>query len=65
MLLYRQKLDPTWGTYQHFMLDAGQALQHEAQQNKNMNLGSSVLTEGQWVEAVADDLWPSAWLWAS
>ncbi|XP_046796611.1 uncharacterized protein LOC422928 isoform X1 [Gallus gallus] len=45
MLLYRQKLDPTWGTYQHFMLDAGQALQHEAQQNKNMNLGSSVLTE--------------------
>jgi len=47
------------------MLDAGQALQHEAQQNKNMNLGSSVLTEGQWVEPVADDLWPSAWLWAS
>ncbi|OXB78783.1 UNVERIFIED_CONTAM: hypothetical protein H355_011801, partial [Colinus virginianus] len=53
MLLHRQKLDPTWGTYQHFMLETGQALQHEAQQNKNMALGSSVLVEGQWVEAVA------------
>ncbi|XP_015718018.1 uncharacterized protein LOC107313853 isoform X2 [Coturnix japonica] len=42
-MLYRQKLDPTWGTYQHFMLEAGQALQHEAQQNKNMGIGSSVL----------------------
>ncbi|XP_021250364.1 uncharacterized protein LOC110397825 isoform X3 [Numida meleagris] len=45
MLLYRQKLDPTFGTYQHFMLETGQALQHEAQQNKNMALRSSVLVE--------------------
>lgn len=55
MLLYRQKLDPTWGTYQHFMLETGQALRDEAQQNKNVALSSSVLVEGQWVEAVADD----------
>ncbi|XP_031444047.1 uncharacterized protein LOC116225692 [Phasianus colchicus] len=45
MLLYRQKLDPTWGTYQHFMLEAGQALQDEAQQNKNVALASSVLVK--------------------
>lgn len=47
MLLYRQKLDPTWGTYQHFMLETGQALRDEAQQNKNVALSSSVLVEGQ------------------
>ncbi|KAI6070033.1 putative protein LOC106033904 [Aix galericulata] len=45
MSLYRQKLDPTWGTYQHFMLETGRAKQQEAQQNKNMFLGSSVLAE--------------------
>ncbi|XP_052539006.1 uncharacterized protein LOC128080659 [Tympanuchus pallidicinctus] len=45
MLLYRQKLDPTWGTYQHFMLETGQALRDEAQQNKNVALSSSVSVE--------------------
>nr|XP_047904365.1 uncharacterized protein LOC106033904 [Anser cygnoides] len=45
MLRRRQKLDPGWGTYQHFMLETGRAKQLEAQQNKNMLLGSSVLVE--------------------
>lgn len=65
MLLHRQKLDPTWGTYQHFMLETGRAKQEEAQQNKNMFLGSSVLAEGQLGQLLlVGDLWPPAWLWA-
>lgn len=64
MLLHRQKLDPTWGTYQHFMLETGRAKQEEAQQNKNMFLGSSVLAEGQLGQLLlVGDLWPSR-LWA-
>ncbi|KFM01761.1 hypothetical protein AS27_01903, partial [Aptenodytes forsteri] len=45
MLLRRQKLAPGWATYQQFTLETRQARQHDAQQNRSMILGSSVLVE--------------------
>ncbi|XP_009330177.1 PREDICTED: histamine H2 receptor-like [Pygoscelis adeliae] len=45
MLLHRQKLAPGWATYQQFTLETCQARQHDAQQNRSMILGSSVLVE--------------------
>ncbi|KAF1554414.1 hypothetical protein FQV20_0014476, partial [Eudyptula albosignata] len=44
-LLHRQKLTPGWATYQQFTLETCQARQHDAQQNRSMILGSSVLVE--------------------
>ncbi|KFR04518.1 hypothetical protein Y956_09976, partial [Nipponia nippon] len=44
-LLRTQKLAPGWATYQQFTLETCQARQHDAQQNRSMILGSSVLVE--------------------
>ncbi|KFP16607.1 hypothetical protein Z169_00985, partial [Egretta garzetta] len=44
-LLRRQKLAPVLATYQQFTLEACRARQQDAQQNRSMNLGSSVLVD--------------------
>ncbi|KFP96578.1 hypothetical protein N330_00705, partial [Leptosomus discolor] len=43
--LRRQKLVPSWASYQQFTLETHRARQHDAQQNRGMILGSSVLVE--------------------
>ncbi|XP_033920724.1 uncharacterized protein [Melopsittacus undulatus] len=45
MLLPRQKLVPTWGTYQQFLMETSQERQNNGLQIKLRNLGSSVLAE--------------------
>ncbi|XP_064306871.1 uncharacterized protein LOC135313239 [Phalacrocorax carbo] len=45
MLLRRQKLAPDWATYQQLTLEMYRERQHDAQQNRSMVLGSSVLVE--------------------
>ncbi|KFR10826.1 hypothetical protein N306_07601, partial [Opisthocomus hoazin] len=39
-LLHRQKLAPSWATYQQFTLETCRARQHDAQQNRSMILDS-------------------------
>ncbi|KFQ85309.1 hypothetical protein N337_01458, partial [Phoenicopterus ruber ruber] len=45
VLLHRQKLTPGWATYQQFTLETCRARQQDAQQNRSLNLGSSVVAE--------------------
>ncbi|KFP30768.1 hypothetical protein N325_05671, partial [Colius striatus] len=46
MLLCRQKLVPSWASYQQFAMETCRAGQHDAQQNRSTMLGSSALVEG-------------------
>ncbi|KFV12882.1 hypothetical protein N339_05188, partial [Pterocles gutturalis] len=66
MLLHRQKLTPTWGTYREFILESCRARQRDTQQNRSTNLGSSVLGEEcfdlDWTSTYNTDFqrWPGA-----
>ncbi|KFV99389.1 hypothetical protein N326_00974, partial [Eurypyga helias] len=66
LLLQRQKLAQSWATYQQFTLESWRARQRDAQQNKNMILGSSVLVEDcfdpDWRSTYNTDFprWPGA-----
>ncbi|GAB0187981.1 hypothetical protein GRJ2_001263400 [Grus japonensis] len=62
MLLCRQKLAPGWATYRQFTLEMCRARQRDAQQNRSMIMDSSVLMEGQWMEAVVDVLCRNRWV---
>ncbi|XP_029863788.1 uncharacterized protein LOC115338888 [Aquila chrysaetos chrysaetos] len=66
MFLRRQKLAPGWVTYQQFTQEMYQTRQHDAQQNRNMVLGSSVFVEEcfdfDWRSTYKTDFqrWPGA-----
>ncbi|XP_009993923.1 PREDICTED: histamine H2 receptor-like [Chaetura pelagica] len=40
--VHPQKLVPAWATYQHFTMEMFRAMQHDAQQNKSTNMGTSL-----------------------
>ncbi|XP_052667223.1 uncharacterized protein LOC128152688 [Harpia harpyja] len=67
MFLRRQKLAPGWVTYQQFTQEMYQTRQHDAQQNRNMILGSSVFVEEcfdfDWRSTYKTDFqrWPGAY----
>ncbi|KFV59285.1 hypothetical protein N328_09061, partial [Gavia stellata] len=60
-LLRRQKLAPGWASYQQFTLETCQARQHDAQQNRNTILGSSILVEDHCLDSLSLECFDLYW----